>query len=368
MGAKRQIIESVPVPEAGTERLVDVEAHSTRCNAYGHTGDDAGDMDGDHSPALGTVGADDLVDAPANEIRHSRVPASMHGQRLDRMLVALASEFSRNHLQHLVEAGHVRVDGQPVIVSSRRVKAGQQVQLELVPTEESRAYKPQVMPLSVLFEDEHLLILDKPAGLVVHPAPGNWSGTLLNGLLAQHADAAQLPRAGIVHRLDKDTSGLIMVGRSLAGVTALVRDIALRQVHRRYLALAHGVPSSPVFSIDKPIGRDPRVRVRMAVVASGKPSRTEVTVMASQPGISALSCTLHSGRTHQIRVHLASVGHPLLADSVYGGAPALGLTRQALHATELRVLHPLTRKPLVFNAPLPADLQSAWSWVCSGDG
>ncbi|MEO5733438.1 MAG: RluA family pseudouridine synthase [Rubrivivax sp.] len=294
------------------------------------------------------------------ELRCSRVSIDHHGQRLDKVLVTLAPEFSRSHLQHLLQAGHVQLEGRVACTSSQRVKAGQRVQLALVPTEESLAFKPQPMALAVLYEDEHLLVLDKPAGLVVHPAPGNWSGTLLNGLLARHADAAKLPRAGIVHRLDKDTSGLMMVGRSLAGVTALVRDIGLRQVHRRYLALVHGQPLRRDFSIDTPIGRDPRVRVRMAVVAGGKPSRTDVHCIGSIDGISALSCTLHSGRTHQIRVHLASLGHPLVADTVYGGQPALGLTRQALHAAELQLAHPLTRRPLSFSAALPADLQEAW--------
>lgn len=180
--------------------------------------------------------------------------------------MVLAPEFSRSHLQHLIDARHVRLDGMPAGTASRRVRAGQQLSLELVPTAESRAYTPQAMPLAVLYEDEHLLVLDKPAGLVVHPAPGHWSGTLLNGLLARHAAAASLPRAGIVHRLDKDTSGVMMVGKTLPAVTALVRDIAARAVHRRYLALAHGVVAEASCTIEAPIGRDPRVRVRMAVV------------------------------------------------------------------------------------------------------
>ena len=297
------------------------------------------------------------------EIRSASVSPGQHAQRLDKVLVAIAPEFSRSHLQQLIERGHVRVDGLVAGPASRRLRAGQALLLELVPTEESRAFTPQPMLLQTLFEDEHLLVVNKPAGLVVHPAPGNWSGTLLNGLLAHHAAAATLPRAGIVHRLDKDTSGLMMVGKTLPAVTALVRAIGAREVHRRYLALVHGAPTPAKFSIDAPIGRDPQQRVRMAVVAGGRPSRTDFRVLAVHDGVSALSCTLHSGRTHQIRVHLAHRGHPVLADALYGGRPLLGMTRQALHATELRLAHPVSGESLAFDCPPPADFAAAWLLV-----
>lgn len=299
----------------------------------------------------------------APELRAATLGAADHGQRLDKALVALAPEFSRSHLQHLIEAGHVQLESQPARVASRRVKAGQRLEVVLMPTDESRAFVPQPMALAVLYEDEHLLVLDKSAGLVVHPAPGNWQGTLLNGLLAHHAAAATLPRAGIVHRLDKDTSGVMMVGKSLPAVTALVRDIAARTVHRRYLALAHGVPTEAKFRIDAPIGRDPVARVKMAVVAGGKPARTDVDLLGARRGIAALGCTLHTGRTHQIRVHLAQRGHPLVADALYGGKPALGMQRQALHAAELALEHPLTRMALRFVCPPPADFGAAWEQV-----
>jgi 23S rRNA pseudouridine1911/1915/1917 synthase len=320
----------------------------------------------------------DVVDEPfedtaenAPETRCAEVSLGQHGQRLDKVLVALAPEFSRSHLQHLLEAGHVRIEGVATasLQAARRVRAGERIELELVPTDESRAFRPEAIALQVLYEDEHLLVLDKPAGLVVHPAPGNWSGTLLNGLLAHHAGAALLPRAGIVHRLDKDTSGVMVVGKTLPAVTALVRDISARQVHRRYLALAHGVPKEAFFSVDLPIGRDPRSRVRMAVVspaAGGREARTTVRVLAARDGrdgYSALECTLHTGRTHQIRVHLAACGHPLVADALYGGRPALGLTRQALHAVRLEFEHPVTRAPIGFSCPPPEDFAHAWVQV-----
>ena len=287
------------------------------------------------------------VDADAApEWRSGRVGREQHSLRLDKLLVSLAPEFSRSHLQRLLESGHVRVDGDTAEAASRKLKLGQQVAVELVPTDESRAFRPQPMPLQVLHEDEHLLVIDKPAGLVVHPAPGHWQGTLLNGLLAHHAGAALLPRAGIVHRLDKDTSGLMLVGKTLPAVTALVRMM----------------PGAP-FTVDAPIGRDPVSRLRMAVLASGRPARTDFEPVAIGEGAVALRCTLHSGRTHQIRVHLASQGLPLVADALYGGRPALGLDRQALHAVELRLAHPISGLNLAFEGAPPPDFALAWARV-----
>lgn len=299
------------------------------------------------------------------EVRESVVGAAWHGQRLDKVVVAVAGEFSRTHLQTLIEHGHVRLDGAVASSASRRVLAGQVMRLELVPTAESRAFRPEALAFTIVHEDDSIVVVDKAAGMVVHPAAGNWSGTLLNALLAHHPAAARLPRAGIVHRLDKDTSGLMVVGKTLAAVTSLVRAIAAREVHRRYLAIAHGELQSASICIDAPVGRDPKSRIRMAVVGGGRPARTDVVRLACREGYSALRCTLQTGRTHQIRVHLASLGHPLVGDSVYGGKPALGMSRQALHAVQLGFRHPSTGLDLLFDAPAPGDFEAAWRRVGS---
>ena len=285
---------------------------------------------------------------------------ALHGERLDKALVTLAPEFSRSHLQGLIKAAQVRVDDKPSGSAAQRLRAGQRIAVTLLPTEESRAYRAEAMPLAVAYEDDDLLVVDKEAGRVVHPAAGNWSGTLLNGLLERYPQSAALPRAGIVHRLDKDTSGLMVVGKTLVAVTALVRAIAGREVRRRYLAIAHGKATGAAFSVEAPVGRDPQMRLRMAVVASGKTARTDVERVATDGEFSALRCTLHTGRTHQIRVHLSSRGLPLVGDRLYGGRPARGIERQALHAAELAFAHPVSGRALAFVSALPADLAPAW--------
>ena len=303
---------------------------------------------------------EDLI-ATGAELRQLSVALHLHGQRLDKALVQVAPEFSRNYLQQLIDAGGVCVNGVQVFKQSAKLKAGDALQLELRPTAQSQAFAPQAMDLQVVYQDAQVYVLDKPAGLVVHPAPGNWSGTLLNGLLAMDPDLAAVPRAGIVHRLDKDTSGLMVVARTRQAMDALVQAIAARSMHRQYLALAKGPwRGKAEQNVKAPIGRDPRNRLRMAVVdlatTPGKTAQTDIYLLGQTPQGCLVHCVLHTGRTHQIRVHMASLGHPLMGDAVYGGPAVTGLARQALHAFRLAFAHPITGAPLAFESPLPPDL------------
>lgn len=320
------------------------------------------------NPGQAAILADDFsdleTDTSAPEQRTLTMGVAQHGERLDRALAETVTEFSRSYLQQLLEQAAVRLNGKPVSKASQRIKVGDVVCIEMRATLQSQAFRPEAMDIQVVHEDAHLLVLHKPAGLVVHPAPGNWSGTLLNGLLARDPKAALLPRAGIVHRLDKDTSGLMVVARDRSTMDALVRMIAERQVSRQYLALAHrpwqGANNQ---TVDAPMGRDPRNRLRMAVVdlvtQSGKTAKTDIRLLFNGDAGCLVQCTLHTGRTHQIRVHMASLGHPLVADTVYGGAPAVEMQRQALHAFRLALVHPLTGQSLDLRAALPPDMVQA---------
>ena len=308
--------------------------------------------------------ADILADTADYELRHAVVPVESHGQRLDLSLVQVVPEFSRSYLQQLVEAGAVACNGSTMIKSSARVKAGDRLSIELRPTPQSQAFKPELIKLDVVYEDSHILVIDKPAGLVVHPAPGNWSGTLLNGLLALDVLAATLPRAGIVHRLDKDTSGLMVVARTRQAMDQLVQMIAARNVSRQYLAVAHNAwEGAKTRQIDLSVGRDVKNRLRMAVVDlaknSGKTASTTIALIENSAGHCLVRCKLHTGRTHQIRVHMAAIGHSLLADEVYGGVREHGLHRQALHACELGFEHPVTGEVMRFKSQPPKDIQVA---------
>ncbi|AOJ62808.1 pseudouridine synthase [Burkholderia ubonensis] len=306
-------------------------------------------------------------DAP----RVVEVPPSLAGERLDKALAQLFPEFSRSRLQSWIDAQRVRVDGAPAKIR-QPVPLGATIELvpDLLP--EQLAFTPEPVPLDIVYEDDALVVINKPAGLVVHPAAGNWSGTILNGLLHRYGDAAAgLPRAGIVHRLDKETSGLMVVARTLAAQTDLVRQLQARTVKRRYFALVWGTMPDEG-TIDAPIGRDPRERTRMAVVtgASGKPARTHFrtvdTCLWQRQPVSAIQCDLETGRTHQIRVHCAHAGHPLLGDPVYGRARGKrsvtplpdGFARQALHAWRLGLVHPVSGRTMQWRCPLPDDMNA----------
>lgn len=302
---------------------------------------------------------DEAVDGELHSvIAEASVGLSLQGARLDQCFTEDVRAHSRAYVQDLIEQGAVMVDGVVCRQASKRVRLGQRLRIEWRAPESEMAFVPEPVPLDVVFEDETLMVVNKPAGLVVHPAAGNWRGTLLNGLLAHHTAAAHLPRAGIVHRLDKDTSGLMVVAKTLGACQALVKAIAAREVQREYLALCHGAWKTAE-AVELPIGRDPQSRVRMAVVPNGRAARTDFTPLAVNERFSLVHCKLHTGRTHQIRVHAASRRHPLVADGVYGGASALGMGRQALHATRLGLAHPTTKRAMQWQQPLPMDMQAA---------
>ena len=312
---------------------------------------------------------DSVVTAKASEVRELVVPPEFHGQRLDRMLVAGVPEFSRSYLQQLLEDGAVSRGGLAQLKSALKVKAGELWHIELRATPQSQAFKPESMALNVVYEDADLRVIDKPAGLVVHPAPGNWSGTLMNGLLGLDPALMELPRAGIVHRLDKDTSGLMVVARTRAAMDALVQKMAAREIKRQYVAMSDQVwTGNTQKTVDLPIGRDPANRLRMAVVDlaknSGKTAKTHFRVMSQSEHGSLVRCILETGRTHQIRVHMAALKLPLLGDPLYGGSVHTLMPRQALHADLLSFDHPVSGQALAFQSPLPADIQNllqAWS-------
>jgi 23S rRNA pseudouridine1911/1915/1917 synthase len=293
------------------------------------------------------------------------IPESSRGARLDQALAALFPEYSRSRIQQWIHAGRVAVDGRKLRPRDL-VAGGERVSLA-VPAAAPAAHAAQPIGLAVVHEDEALLVIDKPAGLVVHPGAGNPDHTLLNALLHHAPELAQVPRAGLIHRLDKETSGLLLVARTLPAHTALTRALAARAIDREYQALCVGRVIGGG-TVDAPLGRHPADRIRRAVRADGRPARTTYRVLERFRGHSHLRVQLDTGRTHQIRVHLAHVGHPLVGDPVYGrrraplreAAPALNAAlaafrRQALHAARLAFPHPSRAERLEFAVPPPAD-------------
>jgi 23S rRNA pseudouridine1911/1915/1917 synthase len=288
------------------------------------------------------------------------VPRALAGIRMDHALAKMFPQYSRNRLQTWLKSGHVTVKRGALVVKlegSAPVLGGELVELTLPPAHDIAMPEAQRMPLDIVFEDADLIVINKPAGLIVHPGAGNPDRTLMNALLAHQPALRQVPRAGIVHRLDKDTSGLLVVAKNLTAQARLAEQLALRSVKRSYLALVHGDPPARG-TIDEPIGRDTRVRTRMAVTERGKEARTNFRVLERFAGVALLECRLDTGRTHQIRVHLQHIRYPIVGDPVYrrGVRHEVPFPRQALHAAELELSHPRSGKRMGWSAPLPEDM------------
>lgn len=303
------------------------------------------------------------------ETLNAVIPDELAGARLDQALAQVFPQYSRSRLTQWIREGKVMVDGQ-AMKPKEAVAGGERVRVlaDSMPAEATVAAEP--IPLDIVYEDEALLVINKPAGLVTHPAAGNWAGTLQNALLHHAPELAGVPRAGIVHRLDKETSGLLVVARTLTAHKSLVEQLQARSVSRQYLALVHG-PVVAGGTVEGNIGRHPVDRKRMAVVEGGKPAVTHYRVEARFAHHTLLRVSLETGRTHQIRVHMAHIQHPIVGDPVYGGrsrvpagasetlqAALRGFRRQALHATRLELEHPVTGEPIAWEAPLPEDMQA----------
>ena len=306
---------------------------------------------------------------PASGIVRVTVPQTLHGKRVDAALAALLPDHSRSRLQRLVREGHVRIDDR-VPECSDKVAAGAAIEMAF-PEPAEVSWRAQSIPLEIIHEDRALLVINKPPGMVVHPGAGNAEGTLLNAVMHHAPELEAVPRAGIVHRLDKDTSGLLVVARTDAVRLRLVRELQARRIKREYLALVRGTVRAGG-SVTAPIGRHPVHRTRMSVQQRGKEATSHYSVKARYRSHTLLRVRLESGRTHQIRVHMAHIGHPVVGDPVYGGrtvahdkghVPKLmeslrGFRRQALHAERLGLRHPETGEPAEWTAPMPEDMRS----------
>jgi 23S rRNA pseudouridine1911/1915/1917 synthase len=294
------------------------------------------------------------------------LPAALAGLRLDQALARALPAYSRARLKSWIDIGAVRIEGR-IPRARDKVLGGEHVRIEARVAAET-AVAPEDLPVDVVFQDRSIFVINKPAGLVVHPGAGNPAHTLQNALLALDPALARVPRGGLVHRLDRDTSGLLVVARTLEAHTRLVAQLAAREIERRYQAIATGVMTGGR-SVDEPIGRHRTVRTRMAVRSDGRPAVTHLRLVRRFRAHTLVEATLETGRTHQIRVHLAHIGHPIVGDPVYGGrrrippaaGPALlaalgGFKRQALHALRLELAHPESGEPMSWEAPLPEDM------------
>ncbi|BCB27753.1 pseudouridine synthase [Sulfurimicrobium lacus] len=292
------------------------------------------------------------------------IPSDCSGLRLDQALSTLLPEYSRSRLQAWIKDGHVKLNG-AVVIPRHIVWQGDQAEVETQLAADEIAFRPEDIALDIVYEDDSLLVINKPAGLVVHPGSGNWQGTMLNALLHHAPQLAGIPRAGIVHRLDKDTSGLLVVAKTFTAQTDLVRQLQARSVKREYLAVVQGAPQE-TGSVEAPIGRHPTQRIKMAVVQYGKPALTHFALVERFAHYSLVRCQLETGRTHQIRVHMQHLGFPLLGDPVYAGKgmnipvalreAVKGFTRQALHATRLGLIHPVSGEAMEWRVDMPDDM------------
>jgi len=296
------------------------------------------------------------------------IPSEWTNQRLDKTLASLLPDYSRSQVQYWINQGYVSVDQKPILATRYKVKTDQLINVE-ASIKENKTWQAQEIPLDIIFEDDELLVINKPAGLVVHPGAGNPDQTLLNALLHHAPTLSQLQRAGIVHRLDKQTSGLLVIAKTPASYQALVEALQNREIHRIYRAIVKGVMTGGG-KVEASIGRHPKQRTQMAVHPQGKLATTHYRVLKRFNFHTYIKLELESGRTHQIRVHMTYIRHPLVGDPVYGkrmnppGKISIELRqtlqefkRQALHATRLEFLHPITHEPLQFEAPLPKDIQ-----------